>query len=221
MSSLQRSHRDRALYVEIFIHAPMEKVWELTQNPELHSRWDGRFSMIRPTHVRDDGAQEFSYELALGVHTIRGTGVSLGERRADSGTCTSALIFDTEDRLSPIGRGRGYWRYIPQGDGVRFITGYDYAPGWGPLGRMLDPLVTRRLVWWLTAWSFDRLRLWAEEGLPPERVGWWRGWFGGRRARSRNCRSRPMRDARAAAQRPRANIMEEAPATLARIERTE
>lgn len=191
MVSAEGRPRDRARYVEIFIAAPLERVWELTQDPAQHARWDGRFSAIHPTAVRDNGAQEFRYELGLGVHTIRGTGVSLGEKRAAAGTRTSALLFTTEDPLSPLGTGRGYWRYIPEGGGVRFITGYDYEPGWGWLGRIADPLVTRRFVWWLTAWSFDRLRIWAEDGTEPERIGWWRGWFGGVRARSGNCLSRP------------------------------
>lgn len=225
--------RDRALYVEIHIHAPIERVWQLTQDPELHSRWDGRFSAIRPTTLRADGAQEFRYELALGVHTIHGTGVSLGDKRAAAGARTSALSFTTADPLSPLGTGRGYWRYVPDGDGVRFITGYDYTPGWGWLGRIVDPLITRKFVWWLTAWSFDRLRIWAEEGIEPERVGWWRGWFGGVRARARNCRSRPplaeppARSAggRAMAARGRAQqhsaIMDGAPETLDRLKRSD
>lgn len=213
MTNHERPRRDRALYVEIVIRAPMERVWELTQNPELHSRWDGRFSAIHPTEIRDDGAQCFRYELGLGVHTIRGTGVSLGERRAENGTRTSALLFDTEDWVSPLGKGRGYWRYVPCDEGVRFITGYDYTPGWGAIGRVLDPLVTRRFVWWLTAWSFDRLRIWAETDTPPERVGWWHGWSGGVRARARNCRSRPAARSRAT------TIMGDAPDTLERIER--
>ncbi|MFS0854533.1 SRPBCC family protein [Microbacterium sp. 179-I 3D4 NHS] len=189
----RRVARDRALYVEIVIDAPLETIWSLTQTPEHHVRWDARFSAIRPTRVRADGSQEFRYELDLGFHTIRGTGVSLGERSSRSGERTSALAFDTADRWSPLGAGRGYWRYIPTAHGVRFLTGYDYAPGWGRLGSLLDPLVTRRFVWWLTARSFDRLRLWAEEGVPPERTVWWRALLPGRRPRARasRCLSRP------------------------------
>lgn len=212
MPNPDRPRRDRALYVEILISAPIERVWELTQNHELHSRWDGRFSAIYPTQVRDDGAQLFEYERTLGVHTIRGTGISFGERRAENGTRTSALVFDTEDWVSPLGRGRGYWRYVPCDGGVRFITGYDYTPGWGVIGRVLDPLCTRRFVWWLTAWSFDRLRIWAETDIPPEQVRWWRGWVGGTRARARNCRSHPDGRSRTA------EVMEDAPASLQRIE---
>ncbi|WP_435746144.1 SRPBCC family protein [Microbacterium sp. PMB16] len=207
-------HRDRALYVEILIDAPLETVWDLTQNPEQHARWDGRFTAITPTQRRADGAQEFRYELDLKVHTIRGTGVSLGDRHGRGGERTSALAFDTEDRLSPLGTGRGYWRYIPTPDGVRFLTGYDYAPGWGWAGRILDPLVTRRFVWWLTAWSFDRLRLWAEEGVPPEQTRWWRSLLPGRRprARARQCLSRPARTGGR-------TIMQHAPASLATVSR--
>ncbi|KJL49231.1 hypothetical protein RS84_00344 [Microbacterium hydrocarbonoxydans] len=189
------AHSDRALYVETLIKAPMDVVWALTQDPTAHVRWDARFTLIRPVRVRDDGAQEFDYELDLHAHTIRGTGVSLGERHGRGGERTSALVFDTDDALSPLGKGRGYWRYIPTPDGVRFLTGYDYTPGWGPLGRLLDPIVTRRFVWWLTAWSFDRLRLWAEEGVPPEQTGWWRSLRPGNRPRARagRCLSRPPR----------------------------
>lgn len=209
-----RKRRDAALYVEIVIRAPMERVWELTQDPDAHVRWDGRFTAIRPTVIRDDGAQEFVYELDLGVHTIRGTGVSRRERRGRAGERTSALLFDTSDRLSPLGAGRGYWRYIPTDDGIRFLTGYDYVPGWGLLGRIVDPLVTRRFVWWLTAWSFDRLRLWAEEGIPPEQTGWWRSLRPGRRPRARagRCLSRPPRSGDR-------TIMQNAPSALAELDR--
>ncbi|MGO1411609.1 SRPBCC family protein [Microbacterium sp.] len=193
----------RALYVEILIRAPLDRVWELTQDVDLHPRWDARFSAIRPTGVRDDGARTFRYELALGVRTIRGTGVSLSEKRAAGGPRTSALVFDTDDRLSPLRRGRGYWRYVPHPEGVRFITGYDYQPWFGAFGRLLDRVLIRHVVWWLTAWSFDRLRLWAESGIEPERVTWWRGWLRGPRARARSCLSRPSahngRDVMAAA----------------------
>lgn len=220
-----RRPRDRGLYVEIRIAAPLERVWELTQEPDLHARWDARFSRITPTAVRENGAQEFTYELALGGHTIRGTGVSLGEKRAGAGQRTSALLFTTDDPLSPLGDGRGYWRYIPTETGIRFITGYDYEPGWGPIGRLLDPIITRPLVWWLTAWSFDRLRMWAEQGIVPERVGWWRGLFGGPRASARNCLSSPplrrgahnrgaSPSAADATSRGREHVLDDAPRTL-------
>lgn len=194
----------------------METLWELTQDPVQHARWDARFSAIVPTDLRENGAQEFRYSLALGPIRITGTGVSLGERRSVRGERTSALVFEPDDRLSPLGEGRGYWRYIPTEDGVRFLTGYDYVPGWGRLGPILDPLITRRVVWWLTAWSFDRLRLWAEEGIEPERFSPWRALLprspgSGPVPRARRCRDRPQAAAR--------TIMASAPESLERISR--
>ena len=157
---------DRGIYVEVLIRAPLDRVWELTQEPALHPRWDLRFSAIRPVDDLAGGGYRFEYERSLPFHTIRGIGTSLGERSRPDGTSTSALKFTTADRLSPLGDGRGYWRYVPGDAGIRFITGYDYTPGWGAF---IDRLVMRRFIGWMTAWSFDRLRIWAETGEQPER----------------------------------------------------
>ena len=35
-------------------------------------------------------------------------------------------------------------------------------------GRLVDRLAFKPLIGWATAWSFDRLRIWAETGQPPE-----------------------------------------------------
>jgi hypothetical protein len=152
------------LWVETTIRAPLERVWELTQTPEEHVRWDLRFSRIVPVADLPGGGWRFRYERSLPGHVITGTGTSLGERERPDGTRTSALRFDTADRLSPLRDGRGYWRYVPVDGGVRFVTGYDYEPGFG---RLLDRLL-RPAVLWMTAWSFDRLRIWGETGTPPE-----------------------------------------------------
>lgn len=189
----------RGIYVAIRIAAPLETVWTLTQDPAMHSRWDARFSRIVPLGDLDGGGYRFRYERALPGHVIHGIGTAIGERHRSDGSSTSALRFYSPDRLSPLGPGRGYWRYTPDGDGILFSTGYDYEPGWG---RVLDGLGIRRLVGWLTAWSFDRLRIWAETGEPPER---WRlssvlqVWRAGRPRAKRCARRPPGRDAFAAA----------------------
>jgi len=45
-----------SIYVEIRIRAPIEAIWAHTQTPDLHERWDLRFSRIeylpRPTERR-------------------------------------------------------------------------------------------------------------------------------------------------------------------------
>jgi hypothetical protein len=192
----------RPIYVEIRIDADMARVWELTQDTDAHPRWDLRFSSITPTGTTIDGATRFRYELRLPGHTLAGTGISLGERQSEVGARTSALRFTSPDRLSPLGDGRGYWRYIPTPQGVRFLTGYEYRPGWG----RLDSMGVRWLVGWMTAWSFDRLRIWAETGQEPERWPWWTVLAVWRpdRPRASRCLRKPSRG----------RAMDDAPATL-------
>lgn len=156
------------LYVEIFIAAPLERVWELSQNTAQHPRWDLRFTRIVPESVDSKGNTHFRYEFKLPFHTIRGTGVSLGHKHRADGQATSVLKFDTEDWISPIGEGSGYWRYVPSESGTRFVTGYNYEPGLGFLGKALDSRLIRPALGWATALSFDRLRLWAESDVTPE-----------------------------------------------------
>lgn len=50
------------------------------------------------------------------------------------------------------------WRCVPDADGVRFLVGHDHR------------LSARPLRGWATAWSLDRLRLWTERGITPERA---------------------------------------------------
>lgn len=169
----------RQVWVTTTVAGPPDRLWHLTQDTAHHPRWDLRFSSITPAGHDDDGHQRFTYALALPhprlpLLTVRGTGTSTAERRGDDGAGTSAIRFTSgdapADRLSPLARGAGFWRYAPQPDGrTRFTTGYDYVPGWGRLGAALDPWLTRPLVVWATAWSFDRLRLWAERSQTPER----------------------------------------------------
>jgi hypothetical protein len=158
------------IHVRTTIRADLDDVWGLTQDTDAHARWDARFSAIRPVAALPSGGFRFRYERRLPLRTLTGTGTSLGEREGRDGSRTSALRFAPDDGWSPLGAGRGYWRYLPAPDGVTFVTGYDYAPGWG---RVLDGLVLRRLIGWLTAWSFDRLRIWAETGVEPERWPLW------------------------------------------------
>lgn len=179
----------KPIYVEVLIRADLDALWELTQNPLLHPQWDARFSSITPT---EQG--RFLYSRRIPLHTITGRGISVGEVRRPDGTRTSALRFDTDDRLSPLRQGRGYWRYVPTAEGIRFITGYDYETGFGRLAdRVLRPVIR-----WMTAWSFDRLRLWAETGRLPR---WWQ-------PRAGRCITTP----------PPRGAMHDAPATLVTLE---
>ncbi|SEC53985.1 DoxX-like family protein [Terriglobus roseus] len=164
------TRRQPGIYVEILIDAPLERVWELTQEPGVHQRWDLRFTNIeylpRPS---SEEPQRFLYETRIGAGlAIRGTGESIATRTAEDGSAISSLRFASDDALSLIHEGAGYWRYIPTSSGLRFLTWYDYRTRFGRLGYLADRTIFRPLMGWATAWSFDRMRLWAEHGIPPE-----------------------------------------------------
>jgi len=148
----------------------MEDLWAATQDPDRHQRWDVRFGAISYDPPEDGKAQRFTYAttVAPGV-TVAGTGESLGERDRPDGSRWSGLRFWADDRRSIIEAGAGYWRYVPTDDGIRFLTRYDYRTRWGRFGEFADRWVFRPVFGWATAWSFDRLRLWLEDGVAPER----------------------------------------------------
>ncbi|MEO8083500.1 MAG: DoxX-like family protein [Ardenticatenales bacterium] len=160
-----------SIYVEARIRGAMDDVWRLTQTPDLHGRWDLRFTSITDLEsARDAEPHRFRYATRIGLGvTIEGWGESVGVREGD-GTRTSALRFGSDDPRSLIRSGSGYWKYVQLEDGVRFITGYDYEVRWGAIGRIIDRLMFRPLIGWATAWSFDRLRLWIEEDVEPRQA---------------------------------------------------
>ncbi|MGW5245224.1 hypothetical protein ACWEQN_15425 [Streptomyces sp. NPDC004129] len=159
------------LYVEAHIRGDLDELWARTQDPAHHRRWDFRFTEIDCLPGAEDEPRRFRYVTRiLPFLTVCGTGVSAGEKTRPDGTRTSALRLCSPHPLSLIAEGSGYWRYVPDGDGVRFLTGYDYRTRWGAFGRLADRLFLRPLMGWATAWSFDRLRLWVERGVTPERA---------------------------------------------------
>ncbi|MEZ0326197.1 MAG: DoxX-like family protein [Fimbriimonas sp.] len=159
----------RSIFVECLIRAPIERVWELTQRPELHQRWDLRFSSIQ--YLAEDSqasAQRFLYQTKIGFGlAIAGEGESVGEKEGTDGRRTSALKFWSDDPRALILEGSGFWQYEPHAKGTLFRTRYDYRTRYGFFGRSAD-VVFRPLIGWATAWSFDALRLWAERDIQPE-----------------------------------------------------
>jgi uncharacterized membrane protein YphA (DoxX/SURF4 family) len=157
-----------SIYVEILIRGTMEDLWQKTQDPKLHQRWDLRFSEIDYLPRHESEAQRFLYSTRIGAGMrINGEGESTGERDDSSGRRTSALKFWSADPKSLIETGSGYWQYVPIDRGIRFLTLYDYRTRFGAAGKMLDKIF-RPLLGWATAWSFDRLRLWIENGVSPQ-----------------------------------------------------
>jgi uncharacterized membrane protein YphA (DoxX/SURF4 family) len=170
MEARQSMRASSGIYVEIEIQDDLDHVWLLTQDAAFHERWDLRFSRIHYLPRSSFAApQQFLYETRIGFGlSIHGTGESIGQRASAAGDTTSSLKFASVDPKSLISEGSGYWRYVPMKSGLRFLTWYDYKVRFGTPGRFADRLVFRPLMGWATAWSFDRLRIWAETGLPPE-----------------------------------------------------
>lgn len=157
-----------AIYVELDIEGDMATLWECTQTPDLHERWDLRFTEIEYVPREDGEPQRFTYRTGIDGVGVAGTGESTGDRE-EAGERSSALTFRSADPRAIIREGNGYWRYIPREDGsVRFLTEYNYETRWHRFGTVIDDLFFRPLLGWATAWSFDRLRLWVEEGRMPE-----------------------------------------------------
>lgn len=161
--------KKKPIYVEIEIDSSIEKVWDYTQTPDLHAQWDLRFSSITYNEKEHaDAPQTFTYSTKLmpGVQ-IAGWGISKGTHEKASGVKTSSLHFGTDQLISPIKEGRGYWQYIPNGDRLTFLTQYDYDVRFGIFGKMLDKFF-RPIMGWATALSFDVLARWLQTGETPQ-----------------------------------------------------
>lgn len=157
------------IYVEIPIRATMDELWEKTQNPQLHQRWDLRFTQIEYLPRQGEEPQRFLYRTRIGFGLkIDGQGESTGERDGDDGARISSLKFWSDDSTSLIKVGSGYWKYVPKQNAIRFFTWYDYETRFGAFGKLVNRICFRPLLGWATAWSFDRLRLWIEDGISPE-----------------------------------------------------
>lgn len=160
--------KSKQIYVEIPIQASIDEVWSMTQNPELHEQWDLRFSSISYLPKKSENApQSFIYETKFGCGVkIAGWGKSIGTHNKKDGSKTSSLHFGTNQKISPISEGKGFWQYIPRDNGITFLTQYDYDVRFGLFGRVLD-FFFRPIMGWATALSFDVLKRWIEKGESP------------------------------------------------------
>ncbi|MCA0758011.1 DoxX-like family protein [Paenibacillus sp. N4] len=161
--------RQKPIYVELDMKTTLPELWEHTQNPQLHERWDLRFSEIR--YLPRTGAQEpqsFQYKTRIGFGlSVAGTGKTFTPRLQKTSEKLSVLAFDSKQPISLIREGSGFWKYVQNGSGISFLTVFDYRTRFGLAGRLLDRLVFRPLFGYATAWSFDRLRIWLEHRIPP------------------------------------------------------
>ena len=147
----------------------MDKLWEATQTPHLHEQWDLRFSSITYLPKEENKPQEFLYitKVAPGLQ-VEGWGKSVGSFHAEDGSRTSSLHFGTDQAISIIREGRGYWKYIPTNETtITFLTAYNYEASFGRLGKIFDRFIFRPLIGWGTALSFDVLKRWLEKSESP------------------------------------------------------
>ena len=130
--------------------------------------WDARFTEISYLEKKEGEPQKFLYKTKIGFGLeIAGEGESIGEIRKETGERISSLKFWTDNTLSLIQIGRGYWKYTPNKEYIHFETQYDYDTRFGRVGNVIDCYIFRPLLGWATAWSFDALKLWLEKGLHP------------------------------------------------------
>ncbi|GLV63729.1 membrane protein [Bacillus mycoides] len=161
--------KKQPIYVAIEMKTTMEKLWEYTQEPDLHTEWDARFTEISYLEKKEGEPQKFLYKTKIGFGLeIAGEGESIGEVRKETGERISSLKFWTDNQLSLIQIGRGYWKYTPNEEHIYFETKYDYDTRFGRIGNVIDSYVFRPLLGSATAWSFDALKLWLEKGLHPK-----------------------------------------------------
>ncbi|HHK5533106.1 TPA: DoxX-like family protein [Bacillus mobilis] len=158
----------KPIYVSAEMNTTMEKLWEYTQEPNIHTEWDARFTEISYLEKKEGEPQKFLYKTKIGFGLeIAGEGESIGEIRKETGERISSLKFWTDNQLSIIQIGRGYWKYTPCEEQIHFETQYDYDTRFGRIGNVIDVYMFRPLLGWATAWSFDALKLWLEKGLHP------------------------------------------------------
>lgn len=160
------------LYIETKISCALDTLWTYTQDPSIHQQWDLRFSEISYLpKSRSEETQKFLYSTTIGFGIkVNGIGESVATKTKDNGESTSVLKFSSDSKRSIIKQGSGYWKYIPETDGIRFFTGYDYEIRWGGFGKIFDKYIFRPLMVWATAWSFDCLKNWIEQGFHPKQA---------------------------------------------------
>ena len=146
------------IIVEAIVPCDVETLWERSQNPALHIRWDLRFSHIEYLDERDEkGFQLMDYRTKIGFGMeIKG----IGRYLQNTPLKHSTFEFESSDWKSIIKLGRGIWQYKPCAEGTYFRTVYDYETNYGAVGNLIDRLLFRPVMRLATEWSFETLRRW-------------------------------------------------------------
>ncbi|HVE59255.1 MAG TPA: hypothetical protein VNB22_20695 [Pyrinomonadaceae bacterium] len=146
------------IIVEAIIPCEVETLWERSQEPALHIRWDIRFSHIKYLEELDEkGFQLMDYRTKIGFGLeIKG----IGRYLQNTPLKHSTFEFESGDWKSIIKIGRGIWQYKPCAEGTYFRTVYDYETNYGFFGALADRALFRPMMQLATEWSFETLRRW-------------------------------------------------------------
>ncbi|NTX63303.1 SRPBCC family protein [Myxococcus sp. CA051A] len=169
-----RQPRLQRIVAEVFIPAPVEVVWERTQDPALHTAWDVRFTSIRylpEADARGFHLMDYRTHLGFGLEII-----GWGRYLANTPHLRSTFEFGSEDWRSIILRGRGVWLYEQRPGGTFFKTVFDYRARYGVVGEVLDAVLFRPVMRLGTEWGFETLRQWCagDEHAPTRGRSRWR-----------------------------------------------
>ena len=128
----------RPVYVETTVRCPADRLWHLTQAPDLHPRWDLRFSSIRPTSVDAAGHRRERLLLAR-VAELRPAAVIAPVGRAPYPSLRrrkrAAVSYAPPSYPGPAGIGGSY--PAPGGPAPLGQTATQYSevdPSWKPPG---------------------------------------------------------------------------------------
>lgn len=117
------------LYVEVLIRTDPERLWQRTQEPAQHQRWDLRFTEISHLPGPAGSAQRFRYATrVLPFLTVAGTGTSAGERHREDGERVSALRFASSEAACGGNAQRPGLPEQPSAPGCRLDPRQDGAP---------------------------------------------------------------------------------------------
>ena len=150
------------IVVEAIIPASVETVWERTQEPELHTLWDIRFSHIAYLPEKDErgfNLMDYRTKIGFGIEVA-----GIGRYLQNTPPKHSTFEFESSDWKSIITVGRGIWQYKPCTEGTYFRTVYDYETRYGRVGNFIDRILFRPVMQLATEWGFETLRLWCADG---------------------------------------------------------
>lgn len=58
--------KQEPIYVQTKVHSTMDELWEHTQNPDMHTEWDVRFTEITYLDKKENEAHRFLYKTKIG-----------------------------------------------------------------------------------------------------------------------------------------------------------